>query len=109
MVYAPGHFRQVAQRRERRGRERMAARLGGLVAAALVTAAIFSLTSGSGTVARGCVSFDYTTMIGGGQMHRCGAQARTLCASRPSSGGIDGSFSAGLQAACRRAHLSGGH
>jgi hypothetical protein len=109
MVYAPGHFRQLAQPRRRRGRERMAVHVGALVSVALVAVVIFSLTSGAGRVAHGCVSFTYTTMIGGGQMHRCGAQARALCASRPSSGGVDGSFSAALVAACRRAHLPGGH
>ncbi len=107
MVYAPGHFRQLAERRERSGRERLAVGAAVLLATGLAAVVLFSLTSGRGVVARGCVSFGYTTMIGGGQMHRCGAQARALCASRPSTGGIDASFTAALEAACRSAHLSG--
>ncbi|MDA8068313.1 MAG: hypothetical protein M0T77_06840 [Actinomycetota bacterium] len=105
MVYAPGHFRELSAPRARRRAERLSMRLAALVAVALAAVVIFSLSSHPRRVGRGCISFTYTTMIGGGQMYKCGELARKLCASPSSTGGIDANFVAQLDAACRRAHL----
>ena len=72
-----------------------------LVLLALVA---YSLTTHQTRNGYGCIDFNYTTMIGGAEMHRCGAQARALCATPAAAGGsIDTDFQAALHAACRRA------
>lgn len=109
MVFAPGHFERTIQRRQRTGRERLSVRVAALLVLVLVGLGIFSLTSGQGQPAPGCIAFNYTTMIGGSRMSACGAHARSLCASPPTAGSIDGDFQTELYNACRRAHLVTAH
>lgn len=80
-------------------------RLAAALAVALLGVAAYSLTTHQARTGSGCVDFNYTTMIGGAEMHRCGAQARTLCATPPGVSSIDTDFQAALYAACRRAGL----
>ncbi len=110
MVYAPGHFHHTAPRRRRcrSRREQFAVRAAGLVALALIGVVVFSLTNRQRTSAKGCVDFNYTTMIGGAETYRCGAEARALCATPPSGRSLDTDFQAQLYAACHRAGLPTG-
>jgi hypothetical protein len=105
VVYAPGHFKEISQPRARGRRERIAVRLGGLIAVILAGLVIYSLTDHQRQSAHGCIDFTYSTMIGGAERYECGAQARTDCLSRPSNGGIDGDFQPELYIACRKAGL----
>jgi len=105
MVYAPGHFQRVSRRAQRPRLERLSVRAAALLVLVLVGLGVFSLTSRQSGAARGCVQFNYTTMIGGSEMHRCGQAARELCASPPSAHSIDGDFQTELYRACRRARL----
>lgn len=86
-------------------RERLSVRLAALLTLALVGLVVFSLTSHQRQTGKGCVDFDYTTMIGGAEMYKCGAQARALCAAPASGRSVDSDFSAQLRAACRKARL----
>ena len=71
----------------------------------LVGLAVFSLTNHQRTSGHGCIDFNFTTMIGGAETYACRAQARTLCATAPSRGSIDGDYSPQLYAACRKAGI----
>jgi hypothetical protein len=112
MVYAPGHFRQAAERGTRRRyrsrRERIAVRAMAVITLVLVGLVVFSLTNHQRQTGHGCIDFNYTTMIGGAEMFKCGTQARTLCETPASHRSIDGDYQAELYAACRKAGLPTG-
>ncbi len=108
MVYAPGHFKEITQPRVRSPRERVTVKLFGLLAVILAGLAIYSLTSHQDRNGDGCIYFTYSTMIGGANLHACGAQAKSTCSTPPSAGGIDGDFQAELYIACRKAGLRAG-
>ncbi len=105
MVYAPGHFKEITQPRERGRRERIAVKLGGVVAVILAGIAIYSLTNHQRRTTHSCIDFSYSTMIGGAEAYECGATARAYCLSTPSRGGVDGDFGPELTLACRKAGL----
>lgn len=125
MVYAPGHSQPTAPRRRyRTRRERLSVQAAGVLVLVLVGLVVFSLTSHQRHGGNGCVDFNYTTMIGGAEMYKCGAQARTLCATAPggqsgksgqsgkrgkrgkSGESVDTDFTVALRAACRRAGIA---
>lgn len=110
MVFAPGHFQQANQtatprRRFRSRRERLAVQAMALITLALVGLAVYSLSNHQRTTGHGCIDFNYSTMIGGAEMYKCGAQARTLCATRAGGSAVDGDYLSELFAACRKAGL----
>ena len=105
MVYAPGHFRQVAQRRERSRRERLSVRIAGLLTIVIAGLVVFSITTHQKRTGHGCIDFNYTTMIGGAEMYRCGAAARRLCVTPRSGRNIDTDFQVELYRACLKAGL----
>jgi hypothetical protein len=112
MVFAPGHFKQANQqatrRRFRSRRERLAVYAAALVTLVLVGLLAYSLTTHQASSGNGCVDFNYTTMIGGAEMHKCGAQARTVCATPATGKSIDTDFQTELYAACRKAGIRTG-
>lgn len=112
MPFAPGHFQQASQqsktRRYRSRREKVAVRAMAIVALALIAVVVFSLTTHQATSANGCIDFNYSTMIGGAESHKCGAQARTLCATPASGKSLDTDFQTELYAACRKAGIPTG-
>jgi len=105
MVYAPGHFREITQPRQRSRRERVSVRLFALLAVIVAGLAIYSLTSHQGRNGGGCIDFTYSTMIGGADLQACGAKATSTCRTPPQAGGIDGDFQKELYIACRKAGL----
>lgn len=112
MVYAPGHFQQTTQqagkRRYRSRREQIAVRAMALVALVLIGLVAYSLTSHQARTGNGCIDFNYSTMIGGAEMYKCGAPARVVCATPRGQSGIDGDFQPELYAACRKAGIPTG-
>jgi hypothetical protein len=112
MVYAPGHFQEAAERsvkrRYRGRRELWAVRAMAAVALVLFGLVAYSLTSHQARTGNGCIDFNYSTMIGGAEMYKCGAQARTVCATPRGGPGIDGDFQPELYAACRKAGIPTG-
>ena len=112
MVYAPGHFQQVsaqpARDPHRSRRERIVVRAMALLTIAVIGVTVFSLTSHQRRTGGGCIDFNYSTMIGGAEMYRCGGAARTLCATPAAGRSLDTDFQAELYAACRRARLPTG-
>ena len=108
MVYAPGHHQEIAEPRERRKLERVSVRVVALVTLVVLGLVVFSLTTPQKNTGNGCIDFNYTTMIGGAEMYKCGAAARRLCATPPSRTSIDADFQTELYAACRKARLEVG-
>jgi hypothetical protein len=113
MVFAPGHFQQASEqsssrRRFRSRRERIAVQAMAILTLVLVGLAVYSLTNHQRTTSHGCIDFNYSTMIGGAETYKCGAQARALCATPPSGKSIDTDFQMELYAACRKAGLATG-
>jgi hypothetical protein len=122
MVYAPGHSQRTnaqptAPRRYRTRRERLSVQVAAVLVLVLIGLVVFSLTNHQRHSGNGCIDFNYTTMIGGAEMYKCGAQARTLCATPrggssgrsggTASGSVDTDFTSALRAACRRAGIAG--
>jgi hypothetical protein len=105
MVYAPGHFKAVTQRRERSTRERLSVRIAGLLTIAIVGLVVFSVTTRQKSSGNGCVDFNYSTMIGGAETYKCGSAARRLCATPASARSIDTDFQVELYKACRKAEI----
>jgi len=105
MVFAPGHYQEITQPRPRRRRERVSIRLSALMIVIVLGLVVFSLTTHQKQSGHGCIDFNYTTMIGGSEMSRCGGAARTLCATPRSRASIDGDFQTALYAACRKAGI----
>ena len=58
-----------------------------VVTLVLVGLVVFSLTNHQRKTGNGCIDFNYSTMIGGAEMYKCGSQARTVCATPPSKQG----------------------
>jgi predicted carbohydrate-binding protein with CBM5 and CBM33 domain len=105
MVYSPGHFQDVHAPRSRGRSERIAVRIFALLAIAVIGVTIYSLTNHQRKTTHGCVDFDYTTMIGGAEMYKCGTEAKALCLTPRSRESLDANFQASLVAACRKAGL----
>jgi hypothetical protein len=113
MVYAPGHFQQSAEQAKTRRsfrsrRERLAVRGMAIITLVLVGLMVYSLTNHQRTTGHGCVDFSYSTMIGGAETYKCGAQARELCATPRAGKSLDADFQTQLYAACRKAGLRTG-
>jgi hypothetical protein len=68
------------------------------VALALVGLGAYALTSGSPARA-GCIDVTFASTLGGARLHRCGAEARRVCASPGAVRGIGPQ----LAVACRHA------
>ena len=105
MVFPPGHFQHRMQRQPRRRLERVSVRLSALTILVVLGLAVFSLTTHQKQSGNGCIDFNYTTMIGGAEMSKCGSAARTLCATPRSRASVDGDFQTALYAACRKAGI----
>jgi hypothetical protein len=77
--------------------KRVVAVLLGLVVLAIGGLGAYALTSGA-PARRDCVSLTFASTLGGAYIHRCGQQARTLCATpNPSN-----EFAQQLHEQCRR-------
>jgi hypothetical protein len=113
MVFAPGHFQQASEQASSRRpfrsrRERVAVYVAAVVTLALVGLVVFSLTNHQRKTGHGCIDFNYSTMIGGAETYKCGAQARALCATPATGKSIDTDFQTELYAACRMAGIRTG-
>ena len=77
--------------------------MAAVVAVGLLALVVFSLTTHQAGTGNGCIDFNYSTMIGGAEMHKCGADARALCANPAGRGtSVDTDFQTELTAACRK-------
>ncbi len=76
----------------------------GLVAAGVVAVAISLATAGR-TSGEGCVDVTVQYVTGGTELYRCGAEARSLCASVGAASGHGGAFGQAVAGECRRAGL----
>jgi hypothetical protein len=76
----------------------------GLVAAAAV-ALVISFAAGGRSTGNGCIDVTVQYVTGGTEIYRCGAEARSLCASVGSAGGQNGSLGRAVASECRKAHL----
>jgi hypothetical protein len=83
-----------------------------LIAALLVAATVFSLTSHQASSGNGCLNFEYSMAMGAENVSECGAPARKLCANPQSANqaqghiaGLENGLVAGLAKNCREAGL----
>ncbi len=75
-----------------------------VVLAGVVAVAIAIGSSGQKS-ANGCVDVTISGPIGGEELHRCGAEARSLCASVGHPGGITGDPAKDVTRECRKVGL----
>ena len=105
LILPPGHAQAITQSRRLRTREKwfIGSALG-LVAAALV-ALVISLASASPSSGKGCIHVTVQYVTGGTQLDRCGAEARSVCASIGLAGGYAGAIGEAVAKECRKAGL----
>ncbi len=105
LILPPGHAETVLVPRRLGKRERwmIAAVLGAVVV--VMVAVVISIGSTARTTANGCVDVTISGPIGGEELYRCGAEARSLCASVGHPGGITGAPAQDVARVCRRAGL----
>jgi hypothetical protein len=70
-----------------------------------VVVLVISIGTSAQKSASGCVDVTIAGPIGGEELNRCGAQARSLCASLGHPGGITGAPAQDVAQACRKAGL----
>lgn len=101
-----GHWQRVnTPLRTLTRRERRMVAIGvALVAAVAVAIALVSATSSSPPLARGCIDVIVPGVMGGQPVTACGARARAVCRERR---GLTDPGSRAIEAACRRAGISG--
>lgn len=81
--------------------------IGGVVSllSAVAVALVISFATSGHTSGHGCVSVGLAYSTGGAQVYRCGASARSLCASVGQPGGTTGGAARSLRIECRKAGL----
>ena len=105
MVMPLGHGSEAQRVRPLARRERLlAVGVGGVLALALATVLILSLTHADRRSGHGCIEVSLAYSMGGTQDYRCGAAARAECSAvnRP---GLTGHGRQVVAQACRRAGL----
>jgi hypothetical protein len=102
LILPPGHAQAVSTPRRLTGGERRSVGIVGAVVVVLVALALFSLTSGTAKLARGCINVTVQSSLGGQVMAGCGATARAMCASVGAPGGYVGELAAVVGAQCRK-------
>jgi hypothetical protein len=75
------------------------------VVAALIVATLVSLSIGSRSAGRGCFSVYVPGPVGSEEVHRCGADARTTCASAGTSSAFSSEAGRLIAAECRKLRL----
>ena len=81
--------------------------IGGVIGllAVLAAALVVSFTATSHRSGHGCISVGLAYSVGGAQIYRCGASARSMCASVGQPGGSTGATARALTTECRKAGL----
>ncbi|HWD65471.1 MAG TPA: hypothetical protein VG405_09875 [Solirubrobacteraceae bacterium] len=105
LILPPGHAERATRPLRIGRRERWFLGSGGVLLAALVVALVISLGSHQRVSGHGCVDVSAATVIGGSELYRCGAGARTLCTGPGRAGREFVSFQRALASACRKAGL----
>jgi hypothetical protein len=76
--------------------------------AAVVIAVVVSVATGGHSTGNGCVDVQLPSPVGGSEIYKCGAQARTLCSLAGAPNGYNGSEGAVIATECRKAGLPTG-
>ncbi len=81
--------------------------VGGVLAAvvAVLVVVVISIGSSGHSTGHGCVDVTVSGPIGGEELYRCGAEARSLCASVGHPGGFTGAPAQDIARACRKIGL----
>ncbi len=105
LILPPGHAKAVQGSRPLRQREKLM--ISGVlgVLAVLVAALVVSFASPGHKSGHGCISVALAYSVGGAQIYRCGAPARSMCASVGRPGGSTGATAQALSNECRKAGL----
>jgi hypothetical protein len=105
LILPPGHAQSVSTARALRPREK--AMISGVVGvvALLAAALVISFATAGHKSGHGCISVGLAYSVGGAQIYRCGAAARSMCASVNRPGGSIGATARALTTECRKAGL----
>ncbi len=108
LILPQGHAQTVQTMRPLRSREK--AMIGGVlgVLALLAATLVVSFASVGHKSGHGCISVGLAYSVGGAQIYRCGASARSMCASVNQPGGSTGATARALTTECRKAGLAVG-
>lgn len=75
------------------------------VVAVLAVVVVVSLAAGGHSTGNGCIDVNISSSLGNQEFYRCGAGARSMCASVDASGGFMGLAGREIAAQCRKAGL----
>ena len=105
LILPPGHAERAARPLRIGRRERWFLGSGAVLLACLAVVLVISLGSHQRVSGHGCVDVSAATVIGGSELYRCGAAARSLCSQPGKAGAEFVSFQRALAVACRKAGL----
>jgi hypothetical protein len=105
MVLPPGHYLDVASRRQFSRREKWIMGTVAIGVAIFALAIAISLIGPSRSRPAGCVEVTILGATGAATLDQCGAQARALCREAGSPGGYTGETAREISAACRKVGL----
>lgn len=105
LILPTGHAQELRRSQPLRRREKVM--LGGVVGllAVLAVALVISLATSGHKSGNGCISVGLAYSVGGEQIYRCGASAKSMCASVNRPGGSVGATAKALTTVCRKAGL----
>jgi hypothetical protein len=105
LILPPGHAKSVSTAHSLRPREK--AMISGVlgVVALLAAALVISFATAGHKSGHGCISVSLAYSVGGADIYRCGAAARSMCASVSQPGGSTGATARALTTECRKAGL----
>jgi hypothetical protein len=105
LILPPGHAESIRVARELSRREkRLVAGVLGVVAL-LAVALVVSLTTGGHTSGHGCIYVTIPAATGAEEIYRCGAAARSTCASVGTPGAFAPEAARSITTECRKAGL----
>jgi hypothetical protein len=100
-----GHAQTVTGLRRLSRRERWLIRGVLVVVAALVVVVLVAMAVGGRSTGNGCIDVNIPYSIGGMEVYRCGAAARSVCAAVGTADGFGGAAGRAVAAECRKVSL----
>jgi len=105
LILPPGHAQAVAGLRRLTRRERWLVRGILAVVAALAVVLVVALATGGRSTGNGCIDVNIPYSIGGQEVYRCGAAARSVCAAVDTPQGFSGAAGRAVAGECRKVSL----
>jgi hypothetical protein len=105
LILPPGHAKAINARRTLPMREKWVVGVMLCAVGAVIVATVIALGLGGHSAGRGCFTVYVPGPVGAAEVHRCGADARTMCLSVRTPGAFGGEARRVIAAECRKLRL----